>query len=280
MPQNSGPVTKAVADALIAAVRDVAQAEIMTRFRRLSPGDIQQKTGPEDLVTAADIAAERALTARIADILPQAAIVGEEAVAENPDILSHLTTSQTCVILDPVDGTANFARGLAVFGVILAVMHEGRCVFGLLYDPVLDDWVMATSGGGTWFARPDAAPQPLQMGAKRSFEDQSGFLALHLFARPHRPGLAALYPRFRQVTSLRCSCHEYRMLALGHADFMVTAMSKPWDHAAGMLIVTEAGGQGGNLTGACGVTDLSATLIAGNDLLGMRALVGPVLQPV
>lgn len=253
----------AIDDELVRAMRDVARREIMPRFRNLSSGDVETKTGPEDLVTVADRAAEVALGAAIASILPDAAIVGEEAVSESPVILDRLRGDGMAVILDPIDGTANFVHGNATFGMILAVVSGGRTLLGILYDPVLDDWVIARSGGGTWFCRDGQAERRVTVRSPRPKEELSGYLPLYLFPAPARPSLAGLYPDFGRIGGLRCSCHEYRMIAMGQADFLVSHASLPWDHAAGQLAVTEAGGCAGRLDGAAHDTsDAGAELIA------------------
>ncbi|WOI56556.1 inositol monophosphatase family protein [Palleronia sp. LCG004] len=235
--------------ALIGALRDVAKAEILPCFRNLDAADIDTKTGPEDLVTVADRAAEAAMAERIARILPDAALVGEEAVSDDPSILDRLEGKGTCVILDPIDGTANFARGNANFGMILAVTEGAETVLGVLYDPVMDDWIVARKGGGAWFCREGSDDRRLEVRASRGAVEATGYLPLYLFPKVHQPALAALYPRIGRVESLRCSCHEYRMIAFGHADFLTSHVSKPWDHAAGQLVVAEAGGDAGMLDG-------------------------------
>ncbi|WP_375263639.1 inositol monophosphatase family protein [Palleronia sp.] len=237
------------ADAFVEAVRDVAKAEIMPRFRALSPGDVETKTGPEDLVTIADTAAEAALTRRLAEILPGASVVGEEAVEEDPSILDHLTRPEPCIVIDPIDGTWNFAHGLAVFGVIVAVREAGKTVMGLLYDPVCDDWMIARAGQGAHFARGDGSRAPIKTRAPREPGMETGYLPLGMFDGRRKEALAPLMPAFSRVQSLRCSLYEYRMLAAGHVDWLIAAQSKPWDHLAGQLIVEEAGGAWGTLAG-------------------------------
>lgn len=151
MSEFAHTLSDAQTDALVALVRQTGREIVMPRFRNLDPGDIAAKSDACDLVTIADREAETALSAGARAILPGCAVVGEEAVAEDTALLDQIASAETCVILDPVDGTFNFARGLAVFGIILAVTHRGRTVFGLLYDPVLDDWVMAHRGGGAHY---------------------------------------------------------------------------------------------------------------------------------
>ncbi|SLN20234.1 inositol monophosphatase family protein [Roseisalinus antarcticus] len=228
--------------ALIGLVRDVARAEILPRFRRLEPTEIRAKSRADDLVTAADIAAERALTEGVARILPAAQVVGEEAVAADAGVLDRVGAAGRVVIIDPVDGTWNFAKGLAVFGVILAVVEDGETVFGLLYDPVFDDWVVARKGAGAFLGRAGAAPVPLSLGHAVPLAEAQGFVPLFLYPEAERAGIAAAMLDVGRGGSLRCSCHEYRQIVTGGADFGLNALLNVWDHAAGALAVTEAGG--------------------------------------
>ena len=227
---------------LIAAVRKAARAEIMPRFRRLAPGEIDTKTSASDLVTVADRAAEQAISLAAKHLMPDAAIVGEEAVSDDPAVLERLKGGGRAVIIDPIDGTWNYASGLATFGVILAVVEDGQTIFGLLYDPVIDDWVMASRGDGAWFARPGETATRLPATPAREQQDAHVFVPLFLYPADDQPRIAAQFPDWGRVTSLRCSCHEYRTLAFGHADMIVSPNPKPWDHAAGVLVVEELGG--------------------------------------
>lgn len=237
------PLSPATEDALIRIVRDAARDQIMPRFRNLPPTAIATKTGPEDLVTEADTAAEAQIARAIRALLPGAMIVGEEAASADPAILEGLGQAPLAAIIDPVDGTANFAAGLATFGVILAIVQRGETVFGLLHDPVLDDWVMARRGGGAWYCRPDGDPVRLAQGGPRAIERSRGFVSLALYPQARRAGVAAAFPPFARVNTLACSCHEYRQMARGHAEFMVSPLTKPWDHAAGALVIEEIGGR-------------------------------------
>lgn len=228
---------------IVDAVRRVAVQQILPGFRALQPGDIDTKAGPEDLVTTYDRAAEQALAAELASILPEALFVGEESVHADPGLLDRLATAELAVIVDPIDGTANYAAGLALFGVIVAVVSGGETVFGLLYDPVMDDWVLARKGGGAWFAGPEKPPRRLRGRAARPRAQAQGYVPLHLYKGTRRPAVAAALPELGRTGSLRCSCHEYRQLALGQVDFVVSPSANPWDHAAGCLVVAEAGGR-------------------------------------
>ncbi|MGI9388620.1 MAG: inositol monophosphatase family protein, partial [Boseongicola sp.] len=94
--------------ALIDAVREVASQEILPRFRSLDPKDIATKSRKDDLVTIADREAERRLTEAARSILPEAVVVGEEAVADDPDLQNGIADADSCLIIDPIDGTWNF----------------------------------------------------------------------------------------------------------------------------------------------------------------------------
>lgn len=256
--------------AIVEAVRRVSKGEIVPRFRSLGTGDVDTKSHADDLVTVADKAAERALGAEIAAILPGARIVGEEAVSDDRGLLLGLRDAGLSVIVDPIDGTWNYANGVSIYGVILAVVDHGETVMGLLYDPTGDDWIVALKGEGAWYVRPGAAPRRLRAASPASgLSDAYGFVGLYLYPKPEQALIAATLPKFRRTNSLRCSCHEYRMLTEGRAHFALNGMLNPWDHAAGVLALREAGGVARLIDG----TEYSPTmtegrlLVAGSDAL-------------
>jgi fructose-1,6-bisphosphatase/inositol monophosphatase family enzyme len=234
-------LTSEQSDALIQIVRDVAAKEIRPVFRNLDAADIDSKSAPDDLVTVADRAAELAIAAAVRNLLPDAAIVGEEAVSADKSVLDRVGDGQV-VVIDPIDGTWNFANGIATYGVILAVVEDGETVFGLLYDPSYDDWIVSTKGQGAWFCDANGKRRPLTLDAAPKLSDSFGYVGMYLFTKPEQVQIAKLLPEFRRTLSLRCSCHEYRLLAEGASQFCVNGMLNVWDHAAGVLIYQEAGG--------------------------------------
>ncbi len=227
----------------IEIVREAAAAEILPRFRRLQPDHIRAKTAPDDLVTEADLAAEGAIAQALARDFPEALIVGEEAVETDPGLLDRLPGAPLAFVIDPIDGTWNFAAGLSVFGVILAVIERGRTVAGVLYDPVMDDWIAARAGGGAWFERAgEPTRHRLRVGGAGHVVEAKGLVSPFNFPAADRARLAAQLTGLGRVDALRCSCHEYRMLAQGRVRFCLSGGAKVWDHAAGALVTTEAGG--------------------------------------
>ena len=224
-------------DPLIGIIRDVAKAEILPRFRNLDLDEIDTKADPHDLVTVADRAAENAISEAVQDIFTGITIVGEEAVTDDPTLLAKIGTSDLCLILDPIDGTGNFVSGLTVFGTIAALTVQGETVAGILYDPIMDDWVLATKGGGAWLCSSGSKPKKLTTRSARQPEKMEGFVSVG-----NSVASDTALSNIGQVRALRCSCHEYRALVMGGIDFNLSAALMPWDHAAGSLAVLEAGG--------------------------------------
>ena len=230
--------------ALIEAVRETARTEILPRFRALSSGDVSTKSRHDDLVTVADRAAEVRLTRAAQEIFGDVTVVGEEAVSDDPTVRDAIDDAEVCLIIDPIDGTWNFAHGLALFGVILAYAERGRTVWGMIYDPIGDDWVTAHDGGGAALVRADGTRRELRLSDAPASDvsGMMGYVHAYLYKGEDRRRLFARLPEFHKTDALRCSAHEYRMLAQGAADFCLSPILNPWDHAAGALIATEAGG--------------------------------------
>src|SRR3954471_25020005 len=118
-----------------AAIAAAATEEIKPRFGRLSAQDIRQK-GPNDLVTIADLAMEHRLTRELVDLLPGSLVVGEEACAEDPSVQDRLVTGDLVWLLDPIDGTYNFARSRPLIAVIVALVRQGETIAGWIHDPL------------------------------------------------------------------------------------------------------------------------------------------------
>lgn len=234
-------VTPAQQQQIVNIVRRAARAEITTRFGILEPSEIFTKSRSDDLVTVADMAAEAMMTRALQIAFPHALVIGEEAAAKNPDLTAEIADAPLAFILDPIDGTWNFANGLAVFGMIVAVTQFGRPAFGLIYDPVLDDWAIADDESHARMDRPSGIETRLKAAMGKSIETLTGLVSINHFTPEMKPKVAETLPSFGRVHSLRCSAHEYRMIAQGRADFLLTANLHPWDHAAGALICERAG---------------------------------------
>ncbi|WP_127143258.1 inositol monophosphatase family protein [Pelagibacterium montanilacus] len=235
---------------LAAILRQAAQAEILPRFRKLDPGAIETKSSAFDLVTEADRKAEVFITRAITEATPGTMVVGEEAVAADPELLDRHIDAETVIYVDPVDGTGNFAAGLPLFAVMAAVVHKGETVAGVIYDPMGDDWVMAERGCGAWLKTPDGAMTRQSFAAPAALEDMGGSASTSYGEPVARAAYMANLAKVRVMTSYRCAGHEYRAAAGGHSHFLMYSKLMPWDHLAGALIVTEAGGYVARLDGS------------------------------
>ena len=230
-------------------LREAAQTQILPRFRHLGSDDVHQKTEAIDLVTEADLAAERSIKADVARYWPQALFVGEESVAADPALLGKLGGADLAVVVDPMDGTANFAAGLPLFAVMAAVVAEGETVGGIIYDPMGDDWMLAGKGAGAWRVRMDGERTRLRYAEAKPLDQMIGTASVAFLPSSQRPGLLTNLAKVRMFANYRCAGHEYRTLASGHADFAFYSKLMPWDHLAGSLIAQEAGGYVARLDG-------------------------------
>lgn len=234
------PLTPAQRTQIINLVRRAARAEILPRFRTLGSSEIDEKSGPMDVVTAADKEAEKMIARGLLAMFPNALIVGEESMTEEK--IAQLADAEMGFAIDPVDGTWNFAHGLATFGVILAMTRFGVPIFGLIYDPVTDEVLIADEGSAAQVIAPRRPPRNVSVSKGGPVEDLSGFVSLYNLPEDKRVAMTGLMTRFQRLYMLRCAAHEFRMVALGHVDFVLSSTLSPWDHAAGALIVQRAGG--------------------------------------
>jgi fructose-1,6-bisphosphatase/inositol monophosphatase family enzyme len=220
------------------AVRKAAAAEITPRFRRLAAHEIVEKNGPYDLVTVADRAAEEHLTASLTALLPGSVVVGEEAVHADPTVYEALRGDAPVWVVDPVDGTRQFVRGEPGFCSLVALARHGELLASWTFAPALDEMAVAVRGrGATLNGEPirSGSPAPgavLEVATSHpdyTTEDQKrALLGLDTEGVHPRPcGSAGL---------------EYLDVARGVLDATAFSWEYAWDHAAGLLLVTEAGG--------------------------------------
>jgi fructose-1,6-bisphosphatase/inositol monophosphatase family enzyme len=224
-------------------IRDVAAAEITPRFKTLASHEIREKK-PGDLVTIADESAERALIPGLEALLPGSKAIGEESIAADPALLNHLKHAEQPIwVIDPVDGTINFAHGRPLFAVLVGLVVNGQPIAGWIHDPLTGTMAMAEKGAGAWNGN-----QRLHVAQPDTPERMRG----QLMARPFSAeGQAALRARgivfHRDPEGLRCAGQEHLRLVKGEWHFNAYARMRPWDHCAGVVIHGEAGGFSGYL---------------------------------
>ncbi|WP_137131251.1 inositol monophosphatase [Rhizobium sp. FY34] len=228
--------------ALAEILRHAAKVEILPRFRRLGASDVRAKSEATDLVTEADVNAERLIRAEVEKLAPQALFIGEESVAADPALLSRIGDNELVVIVDPVDGTFNFASGVPAFGVMASVVYKGETVAGIIYDPMGDDWVLAEKGSGAFLRRLDGETVRLSVAGAKPIDAMIGMASTGYFFGEQRAKILTNLAKVRMFACYRCAAQEYRALAGGHVDFALYNKLMPWDHLAGSLIAMEAGG--------------------------------------
>lgn len=262
-------------------LREATRAEILPRFRRLAQGEVRAKSGPLDLVTDADEGAERHITAGLARLFPGCAVVGEEATAADEGVLDRLSGSGLAFVVDPVDGTANFAAGLPVFACMAAAVWNGEVIASWIHDPLGDDTAMALRGEGAWIAGPEGEHRAdLRVAAPVPVERMVCAISWSYLPEPLRSRVPSRYPRFAGVLSYRCAAHEYRMAAGGHAHGLLYNKLMPWDHLPGWLLHREAGGYSARFDGSPYLpTHRDGGLISAPDRTSWEAMHEALLAP-
>lgn len=236
--------------ALAALLRQVAAAEIMPRFRTLSAGQVRTKSGPLDLVTDADEAAEAAIVRGLEVLFPGCVVVGEEGAASNPDWQDRLHGAELAFVVDPIDGTANFAAGLPLFGTMVAAIRRGEIAAAAIHDPVCGDTALALRGEGAWSVAADGRRRDLSVAGAASPERLAGCVSWRYLPADLKRIVVGNLPRVAAAWDLRCAAHQYRMAAAGHCHFLFYFRLMPWDHAPGWLLHREAGGYAARFDGS------------------------------
>jgi myo-inositol-1(or 4)-monophosphatase len=229
-------------DFLVECVTQAGAEQIMPRFRNLISGDISEKTSTIDLVTEADLLAERQMTAALRLRFPTALVVGEEACETDKTLIGQLAAANLAFVIDPVDGTYNFASGLPIFGTMMSVIVHGETVAGIIHDPILGDTVIATKGGGVSMTRRNGNSTRIRVAPTVPLSEMVGIMSWGYMPVPLRGQVAGNMAKIKLALTLNCSAYEYWMAASGRVHFIGHQNLKPWDHLAGVLCHQEAGG--------------------------------------
>ncbi|MEV4533456.1 inositol monophosphatase family protein [Asanoa sp. NPDC049518] len=226
-------------------VRHTAATVVLPSYQHLAASEISEK-GPGDLVTVADRRSEEVLTAGLLELLPGSVVVGEEAYAADKSVLARIGGPEPAWIVDPIDGTANYAAGKGPFCLMVALVDKEGLAAAWIYDPVDDLMGYAAAGAGAFLDGVRVEPAaPLPADQLRGVAATTYYPA-NLRARVEGGG-----DRLGEVTSgQRCAGREYLDLLGGRQQFAMSWRTWPWDHAPGALLVREAGGVVRRLDGA------------------------------
>ncbi|MFY1673425.1 inositol monophosphatase family protein [Plantactinospora sp. WMMB334] len=225
-------------DEVGALLRRAATDAILPMFRRLADSDVVEKA-PGEVVTVADRRAEEIITAGLRRLRPDSEVVGEEGVAADPAVLDRLTRAAEVWLVDPLDGTANFAAGRQPFAVMAARRRAGRTEGAWILDPMADRLLVARAGAGAYR---DGDPvrttaEALPAGSLR------GVVATRFLPAELRERVAAGAGRIGAVLpGQHCAGQEYADIVDNQQHFAIFWRTLPWDHAPGALLTEAAGG--------------------------------------
>lgn len=234
---------------------------ILERYER--PHTITMK-GAIDLVTEADRASEASIVASLSQDCPSLMIMTEE------DTQTHELSASRFWVVDPLDGTTNFAHGFPFFAVSIALLDHGQPLLGVVYAPILDELFYAVRGCGAWLngraVSVTATNQLIEALIGTGFPydiDQT------------LPGiirqLKAILPKVRDVRRAGAAALDLAYVSCGRLDGFYEVNLKPWDTAAGWLLVEEAGGVVTDFSG-CPHSPRSPGIIASNGALHRQLL--------
>lgn len=217
-------------------MEQVAADVVLPRYQNLAAREISEKAA-DDFVTIADKESELRLAEGLLRILPDAGLIGEEAAAADPSILDRAGNGLNWII-DPIDGTGNFAAGRPPFGLMIALVADGLVQAGWILDPLDGRICHAAAGGGAF------------LDGERVFAQETGSalpvaaLAVYFMTPEKRADIKErAVSRLTLVDIPRCAAEQYPRLVLGQNDLAVFERTLPWDHAPGSLFLSEAGGR-------------------------------------
>lgn len=222
-------------------MREVAAEEIIPRWRNLSSGDVVEKSGPSDVVTVADRAAEVHLSARLAELIEGSHVVGEEGVHADPSVTRHFASGDFVWVIDPIDGTSAFAKGESQFAVMVALVRGEELLAGWILAPTSGEMHMAERGSGAWLVRDGAATRLARPAIPTATKELIGLLGRRNISDQRRAELKSRGEAFAALKGVSCAGMDYPRLLSGSAHFAIYNKSEPWDHLPGLTMASELG---------------------------------------
>ena len=216
-------------------IEETARDEIVSRFEHLHQSQVRKKESGE-VVTDADLQSEKQLTKALTNLVPNSSVLGEEGYYADNSILGLLTDKQPVWIVDPLDGTRNFSEGIRCFCVIVAYYTNNTISMGWIYEPLSRKMLVGIKGQGAW-------ENGMRLSAdkkKLSISDMDASIGKKRREYLIGKHTQANYPK--SIQRYRCLGMEYADIARGNIHFAEYHKLKPWDHAAGVLIIEESGG--------------------------------------
>ena len=250
--------------------------EVVRRASELMVTDgfeISEKGGCENIVTSSDVAVQHYLCEHLKDLIPGAGFRCEEE-----DLDTGSDKSGWKWIIDPIDGTANYARAIPECAISVALEHDGEVVAGVVYAPRLGEMYAAEKGkGATCNGRPiHVSDKPFRQGiictAMSTYHKE--------FATPCRDIMTDVFMQANDFRRFGSAAVELCFIAAGRADLYFEMRLMPWDYAAAGFILCEAGGCICNLSGEWPSLTRADITIAANSEASLEHLAGIVRKHV
>ena len=222
-------------DAVAAAIRFANAEAVAPHFRSLRAGEVHEKAAGE-VVTVADRECERLLSGLLKDIA-DVPVVGEEAAAADPSLFSMLDAHRAWLV-DPIDGTSNFAAGRADYAIMVAFLERGRPAAAWIFQPEFDRMATAVRGAGAFMNGVEVVPPS----PSANSADWHGIVKARFLPDDVKRRVRSAMNDFGdELPPTGCAGTEYPDLISGVASFLLYWRTLPWDHAAGVLLAEEAG---------------------------------------
>ncbi len=190
-------------------------------------------------VTEADSAVEAFLEPALRSLIPGSFIVGEEAVSADPNVLDRLASGGDVWLIDPLDGTSNFAQGVAPFALMVALIRKGATIASWILDPAADQLSISEKGSGSWIN----AEQITVNDGSPELKDMRGAILRRFLPNDLGEHADAVEGRFKSLSvGSNCAGFDYPSITNGSMNFVLYWRTLPWDHAPGVLFLQEAGG--------------------------------------
>ena len=227
-------------DAVTRLIAQVARDAIMPKFQALRDDEVHHKPTAghvDDIVTDADRRAEAQLTEGLISLMPSAGVVAEEAAHSDPSIIGLVHGERPVWVVDPLDGTSNFASGNDAFGIMVGLALGGEVRFAWIHLPARNEVFVAESGAGAFLNGTRLHVPPPDGRTPRGA----------LFIRYMPPDirehvLASTSDHIVATAHTGAAAIEYTEIARGRKEFAIYYRLLPWDHGAPALVLRESGG--------------------------------------
>jgi len=226
--------------------------------------------GPANFVSAADKRAEEMLYSDLAKARPGYGFIGEESGTREGSDKTHTW------IVDPLDGTTNFLHGIPQFAISIGLQREDTIIAGVIYNPATDDLFIAERGKGAFLN-----DQRLRVAARKQLQDCVIACGLPHMGRGDLPlsreEMTALQPRVAGLRRFGAAALDLAYVAAGRLDGYWERNLKPWDMAAGIIMIREAGGVVSDIQ-TSGDPLVTGDVVCGNEII--HAELTKILRPL